>query len=291
LIHPYERLKAENAGLLSSAQILPSVRASALAVAKRLIASRPRYETIQQLTTVKVTPCACIHERECDADFRCALCNGERIIGTGRKTTLVPRNHGPYATFEQGAQDAFHIDGLDKVAAMAEGWTAERAVYEQEAYNGFGPRDHGRHTGYNWAGTNIYNGGKYVADGVWNPNAWDTQLGCVTVALAIAELAPDLALPRAGGAPALPVVAAPSIVPKPQAVPIGHGGGELTTSQIQSSLNQMGCNPPLQVNGNYDRFTRIAVGSFQKWAGLTIDGLVGDLTTSAMKKTLQEMHL
>lgn len=285
MIHPYEALRAENASLLSTAKILPSVRKSALDVAERLISFRPRYETVEKLTTVKVTPCACIHERECSADFRCALCNGEKIIGTGRKTVLVPRGHGPYATFEQGAQDAFHIDGLDQVSAQPEGWTFERAIYEWEKYNGFGPRNNGRHTGYNWAGTNIYNGGKYVADGVWNPNAWDTQLGCVTIALAIAEIAPDLALPRD-----VPQVASPSIVPKPQAVPVGHGGGEMSTEDIQKSLNTAGCTPPLVVNGNYDRITTIAVKSFQHWAGLKVDGLWGDITTDAMKKTLQEIE-
>lgn len=290
MLHPYESLRAENAALLSSAKILPSVRASALSVAKRLIASRSRYETIQQLTTVKVVPCACIHERECDADFRCALCNGERIIGTGRKTTLVPRGYGPWATFEAGAVTAFAIDGLDKVAGMPEGWTGERAVYEQETFNGFGPRAHGRHTGYNWAGTNIYDGGKYVADGVWNPNAWDSQLGCVTIALAIAELAPDLALPRA-----LPMVAAPLIVPAPQPVPDGHGGdhdvghGGMTTKDIQIAINRLGLKPPLQEDGNYGRITKMAVMSFQKWAGIAPDGLVGPVTRDALTKALAKV--
>ena len=284
MIHPYQQLRAENASLLSSAHILPSVRPTAISVAKKLISFRSRYETIERLTTVKVTPCACIHERECGADFRCALCNGEKIIGTGRKTTLVPRGHGPYETFEEGAQDAFHIDGLDKIAAITDGWTFERAIYEWETFNGFGARGHGRHTGYNWAGTNIYDGGKYVADGVWNPNTWDTQLGCVTMALAIAEIAPDLALPRS-----LPVVTSPTLVPAPQPVPIGHGGGSMSTEEIQTSLNKLGCKPPLVVSGNYDRTTALAVTSFQKWYGFVghdVDGLAGPKTEAAIKAAL-----
>lgn len=282
--YPYDALKQENATLLASAHILPSVLPTALNVAKRLMQSRSRYETIQQLTTVKVVPCACIHERECDADFRCALCNGERIIGTDRKTTLVPRGYGPWATFEAGAQTAFAIDGLDKVAALPEGWTFERAVYEWEIYNGIGPRSHGRHTGYNWAGTNIYNGGKYVSDGVWNPNAWDTQLGCVTVALAITQIAPDLALPRM-----LPVVAGPSIIPTPAPVPDGLGGqhdighGGMTTKDIQTRLNSLGLNPPLVVDGNWGRRTTLAVKAFQQMKGLQVDGLVGPQTRAALQ--------
>lgn len=281
MLHPYEALRQENATLLSSAQILPSIRPVALATAKRLLTSRARYETIFGLTTVKVIPCACIHERECDANFACALCNGERIIGTGRKTTLVPRGEGPWATFEAGAERAFQIDGLDKVAAMAEGWTFERAVYEWELYNGFGPRDHGKHSGYPWAGTNVYNGGKYVADGVWNPRAWDTQLGCVTVALAIEELAPDLALPRA-----LPIVGAPSIVPAPQPVPDGHGHPDMTTKQLQANLNALHVEPHLLVDGSYGRLTVLAVKAFQQSAGITVDGLAGPETRDAIVKAL-----
>lgn len=282
--HPYEALRAENASLLSIAKILPSVRTNALAVAHRLLESRARYVTIEHLTTVKVVPCCAIHERECDANFACALCNGERIIGTNRKTTLVPRGYGPWMTFEAGAETAFQIDGLDKIAAMAEGWTFERAVYEWELYNGFGPRAHGRHTGYNWAGTNIYDGGKYVADNVWNPNAWDTQLGCVTIALAIAEVAPDLALPRA-----LPAVAAPSIVPGPQPVPDGHGHADMTAAQLQTNLNRLGLKPPLEVDNSYGRITKLAVMSFQKWAGIAIDGVAGPETRDAITKALAKL--
>jgi lysozyme family protein len=284
--HPYEALKTENAALLAGAYILPHVRPVAEATAKRLLVSRSRYEVIQSETSVVVAPCACIHERECDGDFRCALCNGERIIGTNRKTTLVPRGYGPWATFEAGAVTAFHIDGLDKVAGEPEGWTFERAIYEWEAYNGFGPRAHGRHSGYPWAGTNVYNGGKYTSDGIWNPNAWDTQLGCVTVALAIAELAPDLALRRA-----LPTVTALTVVPSsPSIVPDGHGGGPMTATDIQNALNKLGCNPPLRVDNSYGRMTRLAVKSFQRIHHLTVDGFTGPETRAALQSALQAAH-
>lgn len=276
--HPYESLKLQNAALLAGAHILPARRNEVMSVAKRLLSSRLHYEAIDRLTSVLVIPCACIHERECDGDFRCALCNGERIIGTGRKTTLVPRNHGPYETFEEGAVDAFHIDGLDKVASMPEGWTQERACYEWEAYNGFGPRGHGRHSGYVWAGTNIYDGGKYVSDGVWDPSAHDQQLGCVAIMLGMVELAPDLALRRA-----LPTVTAPTLVPAPLPVPVGHGGGEMSAADIQKALNDLGMRPPLLVDNSYGKTTRMAVRAFQKAAGLQVDGICGPATTKALQ--------
>jgi lysozyme family protein len=282
--HPYEELKQQNAALLAGAHILPASRPLALRAAGRLLQSRSRYAVIEHLTSVRVVVDAPIHERECDGDFECALCNGEKIIGTNHKTTLVPRGHGPYATFEAGAEDAFHIDGLDKVAAMPQGWTQERAVYEWEAYNGFGPRDHGKHSGYPWAGTNIYDGGKYIEDGVWDPKAWDEQLGCVALMLALVELAPDLALPRA-----LPTITAPTIIPAPVPVPVGHGGGEMSAADIQRALNTLGMNPPLLVDGSYGRTTRLAMKAFQQayGHGLAVDGLAGPQTFQALQSALK----
>src|SRR5258708_6831763 len=53
------------------------------------------------------------------------------------------------------------------------------------AVNGFGPRAHGRHTGYLWSWTNIYTGGKYVADGKWDPDHVDEQCGMVPMMAAL----------------------------------------------------------------------------------------------------------
>lgn len=283
--YPEKVLEQQNAALLAGAYILPKIRPVAEATAKRLLASRSRFETIQNLTTVPALVTAAILERECDGNFKCAMCNGEEIIGTGHRTTLVPRNRGPYATFEEGAEDALHLDGLDAVAKR-ERWTQEVACYYWEAYNGFGVRAHGRHTGYVWAGTNIYNGGKYVRDGVWDPNAWDTQLGTVAIMMAMAEIAPDLALPRG-----LPTVTAHTEVPAPLPVPEGHGTKDMTAAEIQQALNSLGCHPPLLVDGNLGRITRMAVRSFQEWKGLELDGLVGELTRNALWSTLADRPL
>lgn len=283
--HPYEVLKQENAALLAAAYILPARRAEALSVGNRLLAKgRGQYEGVQMETHVPVVVTAAIHERECSGNFKCALCNGEQIIGTGERTTLVPRGRGPYETFAEGAEDALHLDGLDKVASTI-GWTQESAAYKWEGFNGFGPRDHGRHSGYVWAGTNIYDGGKYVADGKWDPNFKDPQLGCVAIMLAIAEISPALALPRA-----LPAVTAHTVVPTPQAVPDGHGTPEMSASAIQEALNTLGCHPPLLVDGSMGRISAMAVKGFQRWKGLEVDGLVGPKTRAAFQTALAELH-
>lgn len=282
--HPYDVLAKQNAGLLASAFILPAQHANALSVARFLLRSRARYAKAADLTSVLIPVTAAIHEREADGDFHCCMANGERIVGTDHKTTLVPRGRGPYSDWESSVEDAFHLDGLDRVAATHR-WTQESLCYYTEAYNGFGPRDHGRHSGYVWSGTNVYNGGKYVRDGNWDPHAWDRQLGTVALMLAIAEVAPDLALPRA-----LPNVTAPTVVPPPAPVPDGHGHPDMSAADIQRAMNALGCVPPLLVDGNFGRITSQAIKSFQRFKGLEVDGLVGPATRAALQEALVNAH-
>ncbi len=47
-----------------------------------------------------------------------------------------------------------------------------------EMYNGPGYAKRGLPSPYIWAGTNQYAKGKYIADGHFDPNAVDHQLGC-----------------------------------------------------------------------------------------------------------------
>lgn len=285
--HPYDVLEKQNAALLAGAYILPNMRAQATHEATALLKNRARYAKVIDLTTVLIPVTAGIHYRECDANFRCCMANGEEIINVDRKTTLVPRGRGPYMDpdgWEKSVKDAFHIDALDSVAATHR-WTQESLVYYTNAYNGFGPNDHGKHSGYVWAGTNVYDGGMYVADGRWNPSAHDTRLGTVALMMAIAELAPDLALQRAQ-----PTVTAQTVIARPAPVPDGHGGHpDMPTVTIQHSLNKLGLDPALKEDGNYGRITALAVRSFQQWAGIAADGLCGPQTRAAITAELAKL--
>jgi hypothetical protein len=56
-----------------------------------------------------------------------------------------------------------------------------------------GYRSHGVNSPYLWAGSNHQEPGKYIADGVWDSSARDTQLGVMPVIMKIVELEPSLA--------------------------------------------------------------------------------------------------
>jgi lysozyme family protein len=159
--------------------------------ARHLVSLKERYEAVTKATGVPVAWLLCIDYRESDNDAHTYLGNGQPIIGRGRRTTEVPRNRGPFETWEDGA-----IDSLRYMALVTPNvtWSLLYAIWEAERWNGFGPRFRGKPSGYLWAGTSIYQGGKFVADGRWDPEKNDKELGVVPLLQMLAHLDPELAI-------------------------------------------------------------------------------------------------
>lgn len=179
------------------------------AQAAKIRANRSRYEAVSDKTGVPWDVIAVIHYRESSNNFGGVLHNGEHIIGTGRKTTLVPKGRGPFTTWEDAAIDA--LVNCAPYAARNKDWSIGKTLDLLEAYNGLGYRKKGLPSPYLWAGTDQYERGKYVADGKFDPNVVDKQLG--TAALLICLRGKDEAIE-----PPLdhvPVTPAPVPIPKP----------------------------------------------------------------------------
>lgn len=133
------------------------------------------YQQIESASGVPWYSIAVMHRRESNADFHTYLGNGDPL---DRPTTNVPVGRGPFATFLAGALDALHLDGLDKVVPP---WPIEKVLYWNEVFNGQGYHNKGLPSPYLWGGTNIQKRGKYVRDGVFDPNVMDTQPGCAPI--------------------------------------------------------------------------------------------------------------
>lgn len=179
--------------------------------ARILIASKARYQAVAQVIGIPWFFIACCHWREASGSFAGVLHNGEKIIGKGVKTKLVPKGRGPFATWEAAAIDALKIQKLDKVRMD----TVERFAYEAEAYNGWGYFNHGVSSAYLWSYSSIYTGGKYVSDGKWSSIAKDQQIGVMPLLKRMMVLDASI---RFGGAP-------PDIEPFPATEPNGPVGG------------------------------------------------------------------
>lgn len=210
MAYHYDALVGEYARRWSAMEIGPGTKALAAQVAKRLHSHMERYRAVSNATGVPPAVIACIHERESGGDFKTYLGNGEPLT---RTTRLVPKGRGPFASWEDGAIDALTMRHMERI----KGWTIERAAYELEGYNGWGYRGRGLPSAYLWAGSNQYQGGKYVADGVFDRSAQDKQLGALVVLECLMERDPSLALKRDTRDPGK--IPPPPDIPKPASSP------------------------------------------------------------------------
>src|SRR5580765_8865208 len=154
------------------------------------IAHKQIYADIEAKTRVPWPLIAVLHRRESDADFHTYLGNGDSLA---RRTIHVPRGRGPFPTFQAGAIDALHLDGLDAVVPP---WPIEKILWWCETFNGWGYAAHGKSSPYVWGGSNQQQSGKYIRDGVWSNSAWDGQPGCAPILAQIAALEPSVKFVR-----------------------------------------------------------------------------------------------
>lgn len=190
------------ANLWGKADLASTKRDDALSVARKIITLRDRYEPVAEtIGYPNVWPLiGALHTREADNSFAGVLHNGERIIGTGRRTSLVPSGRGPFSTWEEAAVDALRLKGWQSI----DEWPIARWLYEAERYNGFGYFSRGINSPYVWAATTLQQRGKYVADGKFSSSTWDQQLGVAAILKAIFEL--EASLEPGAGEPEPPAV-------------------------------------------------------------------------------------
>ena len=188
MAYTFAAAKAGYANLWRRAKVTRAIEAEK--AAKRIISDRERYEDVaNRIGHPDLWPLiGALHDREAAGSFRGVLHNGERIIGTGRKTSLVPAGRGPFNSWEEAAEDALKIKGWDKIAD----WPIERWLYESERFNGWGYVGKGINSPYVWAGTSEQQPGKYVADHVWDARAVDKQLGVSAILKAVFDLEPSV---------------------------------------------------------------------------------------------------
>lgn len=155
------------------------------AQAAKIAANRARYEVVAKATGVPWDVIGVIHYREASGSFEGVLHNGQKIIGTGKLTTIVPKGRGPFSTWEEAAKDALVV--CPPHAAKNKDWSIAGTLDLLERYNGLGYRNKGRPSPYLWAGTDQYVKGKYVADGKYDPEHVDQQLGVAPILMKLRE--------------------------------------------------------------------------------------------------------
>jgi lysozyme family protein len=147
-------------------------------------ANRAQYDEVADKACVPWYFVGIIHGLEASFDFRSHLHNGDPLKA---KTVQVPKGRppawNPPNDWVSSACDAVTFDGF----ADKPDWSLADTLYRWEAYNGFGTRNKGLHTPYLWSFSNHYSKGKYVADGVWDPNAVSKQCGAAVMLKELVE--------------------------------------------------------------------------------------------------------
>lgn len=132
--------------------------------------NKEKYKAVEARTNVPWYFIACLHAREASLNFKTCLHNGDPLPGP---TTHVPRGRGPFDSWESAAVDALKLDGLDKIKDHE----IPTLLQAAEKFNGMGYKKRGLLSPYVWSYTTHYERGKYVADGKFDPNAVDRQIG------------------------------------------------------------------------------------------------------------------
>lgn len=144
----------------------------------KLVQYRPRYEVIAIATGVPWWVVGALHAMEGGFDFNTHLHNGDPLTArTVRVPAGMPKSGTPPFTWEDSAIDALRHDRL----ADLTDWSIPATLFRLERYNGFGSRRKGINTPYLWSFSNHYTKGKFVRDGVYDPEAVSKQCGAAVM--------------------------------------------------------------------------------------------------------------
>jgi lysozyme family protein len=159
----------------------------ATAMARKIVASQARYATAVAGTQVPWWFVAVVHCMECSMRFDQHLHNGDSLSG---RTVQVPPGRpaagSPPFTWEQSAHDAIQFERLDRVTD----WSLPNVLFNWHRYNGINNeyKRRGIPTPYLWSGATHYKKGKYVRDGVFDPEFVSGQLGAAVILKALVDL-------------------------------------------------------------------------------------------------------
>jgi lysozyme family protein len=183
------QLKKDNAQRWKNMTVTASLIPVVDKVAKRLVdpAAKTRYQSVSKTTHVPWAIIAVIHEREASQSWKANLAQGDPW---NKVSIHVPAGRGPFASWEDAAVDAL-VNCPPKAASWTD-WTIGGALTLLEEYNGLGYAARSKPSPYVWASTNQYVKGKFVADGHYDPNAVDHQLGCAALLARMKNLDPSV---------------------------------------------------------------------------------------------------
>jgi lysozyme family protein len=175
-------LREEYQGYFDECVVRPEFQPNVDYYVKRLRQGQASYRQIESELGIAWPFVGLIHAMECGFNFYGHLHNGDPLTA---RTVHVPKGRPaspePPYTWMQSALDALRLKKLDQVTD----WSVPHMLFLLEGYNGFGYRRRGVPTPYLWSFSNIYERGKFVLDGKFDPDAVSKQCGAALMLKAI----------------------------------------------------------------------------------------------------------
>ena len=150
----------------------------------RIVKNKARYDSVGNTIRVPWYFIGILHNMEGSCNFTTHLHNGDPLTArTVQVPKGCPKTGNPPFTWESSAEDALRIKKFDTWTD----WTVPGLLFKMEVYNGTGYRSRGIHTPYLWSYSNHYTKGKFVKDGVYDPNAVSKQIGAAVLLRRMSE--------------------------------------------------------------------------------------------------------
>jgi lysozyme family protein len=161
--------------LFATCEVAPRHAVEIDSVVKRIVAHKDRYTAAGHPLGVPWWFVGITHMLEGSGNFKTHLHNGDPLTA---RTKQVPAGRPlppakPPFTWVQSARDALELEGFGGAAD----WSISHALHRFEKFNGFGYRSRHINSPYLWSMSQHYTRGKFVGDGVFDPNAVSLQCG------------------------------------------------------------------------------------------------------------------
>jgi lysozyme family protein len=185
-VKDYGSLQAEYEAYYAACTVRPEHAGNVAYYVQRLNQGRPIYTQVgADLNGIPWMFIGVIHGMEGGFNFAAHLHNGDPLMA---RTVHVPAGRpmagSPPFTWRQSAVDALTLKGFHEVGD----WSIPRMLHLLEKYNGFGYRMRRAPTPYLWSFSNLYEKGKFVQDGRYDPEAVSKQCGAALMLKAVAAV-------------------------------------------------------------------------------------------------------
>lgn len=178
----FAALQGEYAAWYAACQLRPERQGELAYYLKRLTQGQAIYQQVGAELGIPWAFIGITHGMECGFNFKAHLHNGDPL---GARTVQVPKGRpvagNPPFTWSQSARDALIYKGYHQIVD----WSVPHMLYLFERYNGMGYRRRGVPTPYLWSYSTLYEKGKFVADGHFDPEAVSKQCGAALMLKAV----------------------------------------------------------------------------------------------------------